>query len=297
MSRSRRTPPKKPRRMVPPKPVVRMTSPAQLVASLPFIIGYTPTESLVVVCCHEPRGRQGVTIRMDLPRPQHEDQLVDKIVGLVREQDATRVVMVIYTDEPDGELRPRAALMESLLDAFDDLVITEALLVRGGRFSSYVCERPCCPAEGRPIDEAAESAAVQTLRLEQLSRGTTQLGTREELEQSIAAPSFLAAEEALQRCEEAVLRYSEEILESGVAETRRRALVAWQRALEEAADPRWQLSGAEAAMLTTSLHDRTLRDSVAALWREDDPALRRLLEEVTRRTPPPYDAPVCTALA
>jgi hypothetical protein len=292
-----RTPRRKPRRLAPPKPVVRMTTPAQLVAALPVQLGYTPTESLVVVCCHEPRGRTGLTMRVDLPPSRHEDALVDQVVAIVRGQQATRVVMVIYTEAPDSELLPRAVLMESLVDAFDDLIVTEALLVRDGRFWSYVCEGPCCPAEGTPVDEAEDSAEVQTLRLEQLARGESPLASREALEQSIAGPSFLAQQEASQRCDEASERYADAILEAGLDEARREAIAAWTQALEDSEDPRWQLSPAQSAALSASLIDLVVRDSVAALWQPEQPALRRLLEQVARATPPPHDAPVCTTLA
>src|SRR5689334_13928013 len=136
----------KPRRNDSTKPVLRMTTPAQVVASLPVSIGYTPTESLVVVCCHEPRGRSGLTLRVDLPAADREAGVVEQVEAIVRRQRATRVILVVYTDEPDGTVTARRALIDLLLDAFADLVVTEALLVRQGRFWSYVCDRAaCCP--------------------------------------------------------------------------------------------------------------------------------------------------------
>ena len=279
-------------------PVVRMSSPAQIVAGLSVGLGYTPTESLVVVCCHEPRGRMGLTMRIDLPPHGNEAETLAYVTEVVRGQAATRVVLVVYTDEPDGELRPRAAFVEELLEEFSDLVVTEALLVRQGRFYSYACDRQeCCPREGRPVDEAAESAAVQVYALEHARLGDTQLGTREDLEATIAPPVFLAAEEALQRLDAAGDAYADAILADGVAAARRGALATWREAVAAGADPRWELPPDTAAALAMSLHDTLLRDGVAALWEEDGRDLRRLLVGVARRTPPPYDAPVCTVLA
>lgn len=274
-----------------------MTTPGQLVAALPVQLGYTPTESLVVVCCHEPRGRTGLMMRVDLPPAALEDDLVASVVEVVRGQQATRVVMVVYTAEPDAELRPRAALMESLVDALDDLIITEALLVRDGRFFSYLCDGPCCPAEGAPVDQDQDSAVVETLRLEHLARGDVQLGTRDDLERSLAGPSFLAEEQALQDCERATRSYAEAVVDGGLDLARREAVAAWTQALAAADDPRWAPSPQQSAVLAACLRDLVVRDSVAALWEPEQPALRRLLEDVARRTPPPYDAPVCTTLA
>jgi hypothetical protein len=236
-------------------------------------------------------------MRLDLPPARYEDELVEQVVQVVRGQQATRVVLVIYTDEPDGELRPRAAFMEDLVDAFDDLIVTEALLVRDGFFYSYVCEGPCCPARGTPVDDADDCAAVQTLLLEQLARGETPVGSREELELTIAGPTFLAEQEAVQRCEDATERYARAVVDDGLSAARGAAIAAWTRALAAAEDPRREVSVQQAAELAASLRDVVVRDSVAALWEPEQLALRRLLEQVARRTPPPYDVPVCTTLA
>jgi hypothetical protein len=294
----RRSHAKRPRRPNPPETVVRMTTGAQLVAALPVTLGYTPSESLVVVCCHEPRGRVGLTMRLDLPPQDQEEAAVDYVQHVVREQQATRLVLVVYTDEPDGELRARAVLMEQLLDAFPDLVITEALLVRGGRFWSYTCEREqCCPAAGRPVDEAERSAAVEVLKLEQARLGEAALATREDLEASIAPPTFLAEEEALQLHERAATVYADVVVGEGLPAARAQAMAAWRAALEATADPRWELPHDDAAALGATLHDKQVRDGVAALWQDGVPDHRRLLAAVARRTPAPYDAPVCTTLA
>jgi hypothetical protein len=283
-------------------PVVRVTTPGQMVAALPVNLGYTPTESLVVVCCHEPRGRTGLTMRVDLPEARHEEALARHVEEIVRGQDATRVVLVIYTEAPDtpaphGEERARAGLMRRLTNALDDLIITEALLVRGGRFVSYVCDGACCPAEGVPVDAEADSPVVETLRLEQLRRGESQLASREELERTVTGPAGEEEEIALRQCERALALFVDACAEDGVAAASSEAIRGWRRAVNDAEDPRWQLPATEAATLAVSLTDLITRDSVAALWQDDSPGLRRLLAAVARRTPPPYAAPVCTVLA
>ena len=283
--------------MAPPTPVVRVTTPGQMVAALPVNLGYTPTESLVVVCCHEPRGRTGLTMRVDLPEARHEEDLALQVEEIVRRQEATRVVLVVYTEAPDGEERARAGLIRRLSDALDDLIITEALLVRGGRFVSYVCEGACCPAEGHPVDAEADSPVVQTLRLEQLGRGESQLASREELERTLTGPGPQEEEIALQQCERALTLFADTCAEAGFGAARSEAIQAWRRAVGDAEDPRWQLPAMEAATLAVSLTDLITRDSVAALWQHDSPGLRRLLSAVARRTPSPYAAPVCTVLA
>jgi hypothetical protein len=71
----------------------------------------------------------------------------------------------------------------------------------------------------------------------------------------------------------------------------------WRRAIDEAADPRWELPPMEAAALAVSLGDVLVRDAIAATEEADSDAVRRLLEHLVQRTPAPYDAPVCTLYA
>jgi len=107
----------------------RLTSPAQLVAALPHWLGFQATESLVVLCLHEPRGRLGLTMRYDLPPVVQEAQLLGEVLARVRHEDATRVALVVLTDDPSPGAR--ADLVDALLTGLAPLSVTEAVLVRG----------------------------------------------------------------------------------------------------------------------------------------------------------------------
>jgi len=270
-----------------------------MVAALPVWLGYVPTRSLVVVCCYEPRGRVGLTLRFDLPPAELEQDLVTEAVLRVVHQQPSRVLVAVYTDEPDDRLRARQALVDELCDQLcgelDDLEVTEALLVRGTRFWSYLCnDTRCCPEEGTPVDVAAEDAPVALLEAEQVLRGQVVLPDRVALERTLAGPELFAAAAARQRCEQAVARHAEAGT-AGRAAWRQRWHDRWQAAVDMAASPPLQLDDEEAALLATSLHDLLLRDGLAA---EHEPeALRPLLLELMRRTPAPFDAPVCTLFA
>ncbi|MGB8649872.1 MAG: DUF4192 domain-containing protein [Mycobacteriales bacterium] len=275
----------------PDRPVARLTTPAEMVASLPVCLGYTPSESLVVGCCHEPRGRMGLTVRIDLPGAEHETAVVDEVERIVRGQRSTRVLLAVYTEEADGRLRARTGLVDALRDRFADLVVTEAVLVRGGRFWSYLCSVPtCCPPEGTPVDAARDAAPLRLLEAEQVLSGKVQLADREELERTLASPSLFAAELGRQRCETALdLRRRE-----GRARSAETSLQAWAAAVDRWRDPPASLGDMEAAQLAMSLMDVHVRDRLAASPSRDVPPLLALLEELCRRIPSPYDAPVCT---
>jgi hypothetical protein len=269
-----------------------------MVASLPLWMGYVPTESLVVVCCHEPRGRMGLTMRFDLPSAEHEPLLVREVERRVRQQKATRVLVAVYTAEPDGAVRVRASMVDDLRERFADLTVTEAVLVREERFWSYLCAKEtCCPAAGRAVDEARESASVRILETENILNGRVMLPDRDALEASLAGPTFLEAKAATQRCEIASTLLADAIEEGGVELAGETSLLGWSEAVRRHRNPPAQLSALEAAALAVSLVDLRVRDQLAGSPSGDVPALVALLEELVRRTPSPYDAPVCALFA
>lgn len=279
-----------------PKPTVaRLTTPAQMVASLPLYLGYTPTESFVVACLHEPRGRVGLTMRFDLPAPEHEDALVQEALRRVRLADPSRLLVVVYTGADDeGQTYAREELVEDFLaELADELAITEAVLVRGGRFWSYLCRNArCCPPQGTPVDAAQGDDQVQLLQAEQVLRGRVVLADRDELEQSLAGPTFLAAEQARQLFEGVAADLADGW---GDDDAREELLEEWGRVVEAFAGNPESLTAGQTARLALSLEDRLLRDSVACSHAPE--ALLPLLAELCRRTPEPYDAPVVTLFA
>lgn len=281
-----------------PRPVARLTTPAELVASLPYSVGFVPTESLVVLCCHEPRGRAGLCLRFDLPAAADEAALAREVAERVRFERATRVVLAIYTSDGDQQGLARRALADAVAAELDDLVMTEAVLVRDGRFWSYLCSRPeCCPPEGRLVEAGTTSAAVSLLQAESVLQGRAVLPDREAVVASLAPPGLLAAAAARQRCAACTELLTGSMLEAGVADTRLASLQTWQDVVHRYRTPPATLGDLEAAALAVSLTDVIVRDAVAVLWFRDEQAVTAVLTEVCRRTPQPYDAPACALLA
>ena len=61
---------------------VRLTDPGEIAAGLPQLLGFRPRESVVLVSLTGPRAsRVGLTVRGDLPPPEHVRELAS---GLVR---------------------------------------------------------------------------------------------------------------------------------------------------------------------------------------------------------------------
>jgi hypothetical protein len=279
------------------KPVARLTRPAEIVASLPLRIGYTPQESLVVLCCHEPRGRVGLTIRIDLPLPSKEDDLVEEIEARVRDQEATRVLLVVYTDEGSGADLPRADLARAFEAAFSDLVVTDILLVHRGRFWSYLCSNAsCCPIEGTPVDVARDTDAISLIETEQVLSGRVVMPSRAALSASLQGPQLFAAGVAEQRCKQAGELLEAAVVSSGFTAVAEGALGRWKAALGPAARGEMP-SDHEAAWLAMTLYDVDVRDALAAESERRAPALSALLGDLCRRTPDAFAAPVCGLFA
>lgn len=302
MSEPRSTRPS--RELRPARPVARLSSPAEVVASLPVTLGFRPTESLVVVCCHEPRGRMGLCLRFDLPAHHDATGLVREVGTRVRHEGATRVVLAVYTGSPDdptgsgaGRVLPHRGLVDAVREELRGVVVTEAALIRDDRFWSYLCgSTACCPADGTPVERGQDSPAVQLLQAESVLRGQAVLPDRAAVTASIAAPALPEAAAALDRLATCEALLCEAMLED-LVDARRASLGAWDEVLVRFCSPPGRLGDLEAAALAVALSDVLVRDAVCTRWVRAPQALAELLAELCRRTPAPYDVPAATLLA
>jgi Domain of unknown function (DUF4192) len=142
-------------------PRVRLSSPADILAAVPYLLGFHPARSLVVIGAGGPRDRVKLGFRYDLPDPPatataHE--IARHAVTVLRKRRATTVVAVGY-----GEGR----LVTPVMDVFTaaarpgGLAVRELLRVSGGRYWSYLChEVNCCPADGVPFDSSSHPVAA-----------------------------------------------------------------------------------------------------------------------------------------
>ncbi|MCW2582322.1 MAG: uncharacterized protein JWQ53_1112, partial [Klenkia sp.] len=129
----------------PDRPRVQVGAGPGIAAALPQLLGFAPQESLVVVALGGDR-RVGLTLRVDLPAPGLEGQLADQLVQTLRPGRPTAAVVVVVTEEPDGQwpeawstgpgtALPRLALLHQVTAALvrDGIRVTQTLLLRAGR--------------------------------------------------------------------------------------------------------------------------------------------------------------------
>ncbi|MEU8762511.1 DUF4192 domain-containing protein [Streptomyces sp. NPDC048659] len=147
-------------------PQITLRGPAELADALPFMLGFHPSDSVVLVALHGERGRFGGRVRLGIPRSPHEwaetaDHLAECLVeGSTRHGDRPDAIVVFLCQDPaPGEtgrhvmerLRPLSQRLRTACGALD-VPVLEALCVSDGLYFSYCCASAhCCPPDGTPL--------------------------------------------------------------------------------------------------------------------------------------------------
>src|SRR5215203_1816262 len=135
---------------------ITLRGPGDVVAVLPYQLGYHPRDSVVVVSL---RGRRvGLVARCDLPAAEEVDEVVASLVGPLVRDGATSVIVVGYEDVPDTSHPLLVGLVEHLERA--GIVVVDVAVVRDGRRYSPICSEPCCPPDGVALADPADVPAV-----------------------------------------------------------------------------------------------------------------------------------------
>ncbi|MER7519839.1 DUF4192 domain-containing protein [Streptomyces sp. NPDC126499] len=145
---------------------ITLRGPAELADALPFMLGFHPSDSVVLVALHGERGRFGGRVRVGIPRSPAEwsataDHLAECLVeGSTRRGDRPDAIVVFLCQDPaPGEtgqrvmerLRPFAQRLRTACGALDAPVL-EALCISDGLYFSYCCpDARCCPPDGTPL--------------------------------------------------------------------------------------------------------------------------------------------------
>jgi hypothetical protein len=275
------------------RPLVRVGSPASLLAVIPGLLGFHPADSIVVVGAGPPRGRVQVAFRYDLPDPPGPAAAA-KIAAhaasvLVRHQLRLAVVAG-YGSGPT--VTPVAdALAVALRRA--GVTLHDMLRVDGGRYWSYACQDPrCCPPEGVPFDPQDHPAA-QALA----AAGNPALTGRAALTASITPAGGLAAapmRQAVRRAEDHISGALRQPATPGsrvaaVQQVVCEGLRAVRDAIAAYRDGGQVTSDDQFAQIAVGIEDLRVRDDA---WARMDPAHAqahlRLWTDVVRRAPARY---------
>lgn len=275
--------------------VVKLTSPADLVQAVPQLLGYQPTDSIVMVCLTGTRRRFGLTLRQDLEVAQQDPvEVVAELAVRAHHAEASEVMVIIY-----GQQLPVAGTdlpyrdLADLMEARADFPLAEVVYTAQDRCWSYRCDDAhCCPPEGQRLDP--ESPPLARLKAERVGDGQMMLPDRDALVRSIALDDD-DVDQRRMAVSAAILAAADLDLDRRCAQVRE--LTA--RLLTRLADPRTAVSDEEAFELVGLTWHVIARDEILVLGADPDrlAVLLRMFRQLVRRIPPPFDAPVCSMLA
>jgi hypothetical protein len=149
--------------------MVRLGSPAEVAAAIPHFFGFHPDASVVVLGLSrapgDPRAAVSHGLRADLAAVQAGPAGFGRWVARrFAENDAREALCVVYPPD-NGPVRLAdyrrmvAGMCAPLRES--GILPLDVLFVAGGRWWSFLCDRPqCCPAEGSPVEPGVTTAAA-----------------------------------------------------------------------------------------------------------------------------------------
>ncbi|GAB4056296.1 DUF4192 domain-containing protein [Catellatospora paridis] len=294
-------------------PTYTLTERADLLGYVPYLLGFHPADSVVVLGLTD--RRIGVVARADLGHPHAETarRLGRLLTAAGRGGRAaiTSVLLVGYGPDPAAADTTRE--VANALDA-RGYHVREVLLHAGDRYHCLQCD-DCTPPEGAPFDlSRTAAAAIATYQglVAQPDRAAV-----EHLVEPVGGPAAIAMAQAVDRAEERL----DALVRDGAAEPRRdgsggsggssraggsggdaaddRLVRAGRAAVEHAlrvAEAGGRLDDDQAAWLTVLLLDLRCRDHAWQLT-DIEPWQLDLWLDLTRRGEPALLAPIASLLA
>ena len=141
------------------EPVVTMREPRDLLALVPYQLGFRPEASAVVVSLRGSRSRVGLVARVDLADladPRHGDQVARDVITHVVGDGAVRAVIVLYPGtDPDPDRGGTAVPLARLRAAGEHLLgeLTAWVVGPTGWWGEGCTDPGCCPPGGRPLED------------------------------------------------------------------------------------------------------------------------------------------------
>lgn len=186
--------PFQPSRASKPKPrLTRLDDPGDVVVMVPYLLGFDPVDSLVLVALEGPRRRFGPCCRVDLVDGDDARDVrrqVAFLLALVARHGFGPLLLVAFSADAaraDAVVRP---LLAGLVQA--RVEVLEAVRADGRRWWSYTCTASCCGPCGTAYDPSSARVAAEAV-LAGLSRAPDREALRRQFEPVGPARRALAA--------------------------------------------------------------------------------------------------------
>lgn len=171
-----------------------LTTPKDLLAAVPFLIGFSPKDSIVLLSLDS--DAIAMAIRIDFPEQIGADEL--RVLNSHLSRDGADSVIAIFYSDEIGESQNE--IISEVLAAITDygLSLREVITVEKDRYRSLICEDlSCCPSQGNQLPELIDSriAAEQVAQgrpipyatIEQLIDSISPLASDDQLLESIGS--------------------------------------------------------------------------------------------------------------
>jgi Domain of unknown function (DUF4192) len=165
------------RRHPEPRSGLKVGRPDDLLAIIPYLVGFHPDESIVAVFIKS--GRIVLTARMDLPPESASGELAEQIEYIAKRHGTHALAIVAYS----AASLPTHRLLTRLMDRLGKQKLTDVLHVGHGRWWSLTCAEDCCPLSGTPFDLSSHPVSAAAVFV-----GLGTLASRQELAASIGGP-------------------------------------------------------------------------------------------------------------
>jgi hypothetical protein len=296
------------------RPTVRVRTTEDMLALIPFLLGFQPDTSLVLLAVDDRSGGIVTVARLDLPTAEQPLGPVHAALDLVIAKLTTRggISVVLAGYGPADRVEPTVSTASDALQAAG-IPIRDALRVADGRFWRLRCADPmtdpvACPPDGVAFEPATSPAAATAVYA-----GLVALPDREALAATLA-PVTGPARDGMVAATVTACAFLTELLDAArtdtddpgdhpdaVLDTRiGRALQAAARTYLTQIQDRYRdgqpLDDAHAATMTVlldlpSLWEFAARRTTAEAWQI------AMWSDLVRRAEPPFTAPAATVLA
>lgn len=293
-------------------PAIKVTSLSGLISLTPYLVGFTPTESLVLVFTGGQPSTIKVTVRLDLLTAadwrEHGEAVVAHVATAIDRARSTGVPLAtahLLVFSQDAAELPAAPLIEAIADVCRVRCIDVGGAVAVGEDVCWYYDCPeviCCPGgPGHRLDDADALRATFAM----VSAGVGFAPSREALEEAVSAPRGGAARITARELQEVRRRQRSSMADPLAASVWRRAQ---EDAIVAAADrpcdpdevrdhgPAWTLALADSRVREPVLRRLLLEGSVGQR-QERMSRSREWLTALVRLLDGPECAPVAATVA
>jgi hypothetical protein len=248
---------------------------------VPYVLGFTPIDSMVMVALVGQRKRLGACLRLDLPDSAADGTAVARyLVGVASAHRFGTVLLVAFTADERRAAQVVQPLRRGL--AVGRIKVADALRADGERWWSYTCHDPtCCSPDGTPYDPDSTRVAAEAV-----VAGLTRAPDRDSLRTWLEPLSEPARLDVLRECAERAVA-----VKAGDATVPTSGEVGALLRRHSAAPG--DMPAADAATLLLAMQDLRLRDAAwAGLSRTDADDQLEIWRHLVRTAPEELVAPV-----